>query len=373
MFFRPDCGYAGVHKAGTLDNVGDLKKQSGIIGGMFGLEGGAFSSTRPLLTALGPRSLLLATARSAFFLLVRQLSPPQVWLPSYLCGVVADAVSAAGGTVRFFPINERLEIADLAWVNEVRQGDLVVFIDYFGIRSWRSTATTARAKGAWVVEDASQALLLDEIAPEAHYAVFSPRKFVGVPEGGILLPQTDAPLGRDPLPPSPPAWWWDSFQASLLRAEFDRHGGDRRWFDLFRGSDPNGPHEPCAMSELTRVILHAHVDWQRHAEARRNNYRLLARRLPELALWPELPEDVVPLGFPIRLANRDPVRQHLFTREIYPPVHWPIAGLVPSEFHLSHTLAAELMTLPCDQRYSSADMNRLAETVCEAGARPVAR
>jgi hypothetical protein len=72
-----------------------------------------------------------------------------------------------------------------------------------------------------------------------------------------------------------------------------------------------------------------------------------------------LPDGVVPLGFPVRLKERDRVRQALFDARIYPPVHWPIAEVVPNEFGASHQLATEIMTLPCDQRYGAPDVERM--------------
>lgn len=37
-------------------------------------------------------------------------------------------------------------------------------------------------------------------------------------------------------------------------------------------------------------------------------------------------------------------RQALFDHEIYPPVHWPIKGIVPEKFRDSHQLSDEIMT-----------------------------
>jgi len=65
----------------------------------------------------------------------------------------------------------------------------------------------------------------------------------------------------------------------------------------------------------------------------------------------------------MRVQNRDRLRQILFDQEIYPPVHWPIQDVVSEKFIESHRLSAEIMTLPCDQRYDIRDMERMAEAV----------
>ena len=113
------------------------------------------------------------------------------------------------------------------------------------------------------------------------------------------------------------------------------------------------------MSDLSLLILKHAVDWQKVSERRRDNYKFLASKLGQIAVIPELTSDVVPLGFPVRLKERDRIRQALFAEKIYPQFHWPIAGFVPSEFEASHRLAAEVMTIPCDQRYNQSDMERV--------------
>ncbi len=107
-------------------------------------------------------------------------------------------------------------------------------------------------------------------------------------------------------------------------------------------------------------------DYSAIAERRRRNYAILGEALGRFAIFPDLPDQVVPLGFPMRAKDRDQLQQVLFHREIFPPIHWPIEGVVPAEFGASHRLAAEILTLPCDQRYGNADMERMARLVLEA-------
>jgi hypothetical protein len=336
---------------------------SSIMGGMFGLEigtrGDSASAVAPSQILAG-QHLRLVTARSAFTLLARTLRPAAVWLPSYLCGVVLDAFVASDTRVNFYAVSEDLKISDDAWLKKVQPGDMVVFIDYFGFNEWEHVGKQSKERGAWVVEDACQAMLNTRFNKNADYVIASPRKFFGVPDGGILLAQNGATLPSGNLPPPPPEWWLNALKASQLRAEFDRHGGDRQWFELFRKTDPHGPMEPGRMSELSSLLLDHAIDYGGIAASRRRNFSRLAVALPEFALFRELSDDVVPLGFPVRVRERDRVRQGLFDREIYPPVHWPIQNIVPKEFQSSHRLAQEILMLPCDQRYDTEDMDRLA-------------
>ena len=338
---------------------------------MFGLE----ALTKPrnsvpnaLPGFLAEPQIKLATARGAFNLLCSFLAPKTVWLPSYLCGVIIDAVASTRIPVRFYTVDGHLKVAEDEWLNEIIPGDIAVFIDYFGFNAWSESGAEARKRGAWVVEDACQAMLNERFCEYSHYIIFSPRKFIGVPDGGILMAQDGSELPSLNLQPPRAEWWLDAFTASRLRAEFDQYGGDRRWFDLFRKTDPSGPLEPTQMSEISSLLLIHAIDYKAIAARRQENYRLLAREIPDLALLPELPLGITPLGFPIRLPDRDQVQKSCFAKEIYPTVHWPITGVVPPQFLASHYLAREIMTLPCDQRYGPTDLTRMIALLREKGA-----
>ncbi len=331
-----------------------------IIGGMFGLE--LFESDASLKAKepprfLGGRQRLLATARSAVKLLVRALRPASVWLPSYICGVVIDAAREPGVRVRFYAVDQSL-IPDNDWLRQIQAGDLVIFADYFGFDTWSLHGAEAGARGAHIVEDACQAMLNTDFSPHSDYIIFSPRKFIGVPDGGILVTGRNTELPGADFPAPPAQWLLQATRASILRSEFDRYGGDRSWFKMFQSAEANGPMEPCRMSDLSAAILRI-VDWATIKRGRRRNYEYLLSELGELAIFPNLPRYVVPLGFPICVRNRDRVRRSLFNERIYPAVHWEIVDLVPAEFISSHRLASEIMTLPSDQRYGRDDMKRM--------------
>jgi len=335
-----------------------------IIGGMFGL--GEMSdhmhSAPPFLKG---NPVLLSNARSGFALLIELLSPAHVWMPSYFCGPVLKAVGERMATVKLYEVDYDLALSSLEWLDSVQPNDLVVVLDYFGFPCDPKCKQRAKERGAWVLEDACQALLSEEVGSLSDFILYSPRKFLGIPDGGILVHNHAIACDTVKLEPPPPKWWLKAFSASVLRREFDLHGGERRWFELFQESEIEGPIGPYAMSEFSRMLLQHSFDYSMIAEKRVRNYKLLAHGLGEFGLFPFLPEGVVPLGFPIRIKDRDRVRQALFKHEIYLPVHWPIHGVVPEKFRDSHRLASELVTLPCDQRYSDSDMERMIRCMTE--------
>lgn len=264
---------------------------------------------------------------------------------------------------RFYPIGESLEFNEDAWLQEIKAGDLVVFIDYFGFRFWDEWGEIAAKKGAIVVEDASQALMNLNFSAFADYVIASPRKFIGVVDGGILMARKGHVLPTVDLPPVQEGWWKAYSLAARRRAEFDQAKGDRGWFALYQQAEAQMSSAPARMSDVSKHILLSVLDWDDWAERRRKNFGMLAGGLESIAVHTRFSDGTVPLGFPVQVSHRNEMRDRLYSAGIYPPVHWPLDGVVSREFKSSHLLASRIMTLPCDQRYTEADMKRIIDCI----------
>jgi hypothetical protein len=341
-----------------------------VIGGVFPLEEPASTTqTNQDWSFLQQGVLHLASARGAFTLLVRTLRPRRVWLPSYLCSSIVEAFREADTEVVFFPVGRDLRCESAVWLDRVAPGDFVLRIHYFGFPNSDPVFEEGALRGAWLVDDAAQALLSEGVGAGADFVVFSPRKFVGVPDGGCMIMRHPLPDLPPQFPPASTAWWRKSLSAVTLRREFDAGSHDRAWFPTFQHAEGQVPIEPQSMSELSYRLLSRGINYTSIASRRRDNYKLLLEHIGEVAIFPELLQGVVPLGFPVQIRRRDAIRDALFKEQIFPPVHWPLDGCVPASFANSHALTHEIMTLPCDQRYDAEDMRRILEVWHEANAR----
>jgi dTDP-4-amino-4,6-dideoxygalactose transaminase len=339
-----------------------------LIGGLFGLaevspEEAAAAAGRPKPAFLDGSPVLTVSARAAIALLLDTIRPVKVWLPSYVCAALFDVV-ACRARVCWYPVGADLRPADPSWLERVETDDVVVVVDYFGFPAPAELFEEARGRGAFVLEDASQALLTTGVGAQADAVVFSPRKFAGVVDGGVLRVAAADRLPMQPLAAAPDEWWRIALEAAMGRAAYDRGSGDRSWFESFRRAENAVPDRPYAMSGLSADLLNA-IDFAEIAERRRSNYQCLQSRLRGRAVLPALSDGVVPLGFPVRLRHRDRVRQALFANDMFAPTHWRIDGLVPPDFTESLSLASAILTLPCDQRCSEDDMDRMAAVVAE--------
>jgi hypothetical protein len=308
----------------------------------------------------------MVNARSAFSFLGQALQPRKAWLPSYLCQAVVQGFQAAAVPMEFFPVNDRLHCENAGWLKHIQPGDLVLRVNYFGFVNTDPVFEEAISRGAWIVDDAAQALLTKDIGTAASFVIYSPRKFVGVPDGAFLVPMISAPRQWPAVQPVPTAWWLGTFSASQLRRDFDLGVTSRDWYAAFQGAERTAPIGSFAMSEFSGHLLDQCFDFSVIARIRRVNYLQLLKLLGDFALFRELPAGVVPIGFPVRLHHRDAVRQELFREQVFPPVHWALSGWMPDSFAASHNLAKEMMTLPCDQRYDGDDMQHVSEAFLRA-------
>lgn len=105
-----------------------------------------------------------------------------------------------------------------------------------------------------------------------------------------------------------------------------------------------------------------YIDFSALQRKFRANYMILEKALKP-SFFGELPEHVIPTGYPWVGDDRNHVRQRCFDHRIYPPVHWVLKNVVPETFKASHSLSSRIMTIPCDYRYNEDDMQRVVDVL----------
>lgn len=330
-------------------------------GGVFALSQPGVTGWESRIPALG-KNLFCFNARSALHLLLKYLRPPQVWLPTYLCPELLKALPPEQDW-HFYEHTPGPHVQPDIWPG-LKPQDLVLTIAYLGFEPDPDWLALLRARGARVLIDASQALFLSS-RHGADYLLYSPRKWGGVSEGGILA-GPDLPAQPNALPT--PQAGLEMAEAMALRREFDQQGQDdsalqARWFALFRQAEA---HQPVGAWPMSAEAIGRWFQLRSDPliqQRRRDNYLHLLDSLAEWALYPALPQATVPLAFALRVKQRDALQNALAQARIYCPVYWPLAGAVPDHYSQSHRLSEELLCLPCDQRYGLSDMAEIAAQV----------
>ncbi len=301
------------------------------------------------------------TARAALCALLKARRARRIWLPAYACSALAQAASSAGVEICWYGVDDCLSADEARLAEGLRSGDVALVIAYFGQSpaSGLLALAASRPDVLWI-EDRAQALAVD--GPTwAEVALYSPRKLVGAPDGGLLV-------GRGALPTPESSASPVNAAPQLARLADPKGLAPETWYPGFQAQEAAFDATPLAMSELTREVLEG-INPAPLVLRRRENFAALAEALKDYGLWPDLEIAFAPMVFPVRIADRDEVVRRMAAERIYCAHHWPDLPSPAEDFPGVHALNAELLSIPCDHRYGAEDMARVAEKLT-ALARP---
>jgi hypothetical protein len=314
-----------------------------------------------------PCALRCDTGRSALGLALRDWAArqpgvaPRVWIPSYVCPSVTDAVEALGLPVARYASRPGEWSAPAA-----SAGDVVVVVHYFGLLDPVALDWLMRPDGREfaVIEDCVQAPYTEQAGASGDYAITSLRKWWPAPDGALVCSRQ--PLSAPALLAPDEGYIGRRTFAKLARG---RHVDDATYLGWIEESEERLASSPPREASWLSQHLLARADSAQAALARRQNWARLAAELDRhkhvAPLYRALPEGAVPLAYPVLLdaGRRDQLRRFLATRRIYCPVHWPMPaeGTPAADWSLSQ----RMLSLPLDQRYGAPEMARLAAAVIE--------
>lgn len=308
----------------------------------------------------------LDTGRSALALaldaIIKQGATRKAWLPSYLCGSIADAFLAKGFSVNYYPVKADLTME--APPRRIQAGDAFLFIHYFGIKNTSALEwLSASGGGFWVIEDAVQAPFTKGVGEAGDFVFTSLRKFLPQPDGALLSGNHPVEGGIDAPSES---FVSKKFIGKLLRGF---SGNDEAFLRLLEDSEKELKDiRPRGISTLSRFIMER-TDFESVSNRRRSNYLCLAELISGISgvspLFPALPEGAIPLGLPVLAKERDRLRKRLAERNIFCSVHWPLEHEDSPETASAHKLGSMILTLPVNQDYNKESMERVQKAIRE--------
>lgn len=312
--------------------------------------GGYFELELPARRALPHPGLTgFQSARAAFLALLRAGRPKRVWMPRYTCNAMLAPLEKAGIQYAWYDLTDELDVdAEV----KLGSGDWLLYVNYFGICGGWVKSLMRRFPPAQIVLDYAQALFA---APhrQALATIYSPRKFVGVPDGGLIYSQI-------PLPPPDEV---DAISFSRMEHLIKRLGASpEAGYAAFQEAEASlDDPEPRRMSQLSERILTS-IDFLSVQRIRQDNFKTLHARLGnDNSLLAGMEATDVPLCYPYQSANAE-LRQHLIDKRIFPATYWndALARLDPET---ADRLVRRLLPLPIDQRYDAADMARISDVI----------
>lgn len=305
------------------------------IGGYFELECGR----TPLYHEEG---IYLNSCRNAIRYLIRTLGIKRLHIPYYTCRAVEDSITREGCEIRKYYLDR-----DLMPAAEFPKDDFIIYNNYFGVAGKNVKALADIYPN--LIADNAQAFYSK---PECRATVYSPRKFFGLPDGGILR-------GMDiPAPELDKGVSADVTSHLLKRLDY----GARSGYPDFVANDRLIDRYPLlSMSNLTRAVM-GNIDYERAKERRLENFHYLEKRLP--SDFPvSLSSDDVPLVYPYLVDDGDSIRTRLIDNNIFCARYWPETIRTSRPGSLEYNLAKNMVAIPIDQRYGLREMKEIADFV----------
>lgn len=317
----------------------------------------------------------------------------KAYLPAYTCETVLNAFLKDGVDVRFYRVDEALRPHwDSAVLNS---SDVLLLSGYYGYKTYETGyldeksiddfeafLAKLKANGLTLFFDLTHTAFDRRPLPKLwDYAAGSLRKWMGVYSGGFALKNSSAFAPDIPTLPA------DEKHIALRRKALELAGQSfnantleeqtalreqstsvfwegelylRRIFDVFR-------------SDADSLNILRHTDFDAIRERRRGNYKHLVARLKDglgerkgnwMPFSLELTDEICPSHFTLFCEDREALVTYLSKQKIGSSVYWPI--LEPLTGELRRQTAAitdRVLSVSCDQRYGTEDMDRLADAL----------
>lgn len=279
--------------------------------------------------------IFLNSARNALRHIVRVYAIKKMHVPSYTCPVVFETLKAENCKISLYEIDENF----FPIFSSIDRNEFILYNNWFGICG-KNVNKLVKIYPKLIIDNAQSFYSY----PKGLASFYSPRKFFGVPDGGILFCCQVA------------NWEYDvdvSYDRCMHLLKRLDVGAGAGYSDFIENEELLKNQPIRKMSNLTKNLLE-NIDYEDAKRCRLDNFRYLDAHLNnELAL--DLAEDDVPMVYPY-LTKDAGLRDKLIKDGIFVAKYWP--GLSGSARWVDY-----LLPLPIDHRYDVEDMNTILQMI----------
>lgn len=288
------------------------------------------------------------SGRAALHYILRLCQPTLVYVPFYTCNALLQSFEAAGVAYKQYAIDEKLDPVALP---ELQPDEYFLYINYFGLKEATVQMLSARY-GQRLIADCTQAFFTKGNGNSWFFN--SCRKFFGVPDGAYLYPP-------DSIQIEPVESNHETYTLEHLIKRFNGHV--QEGYAAFQENEKLCGPEITGMSVLSGHLL-SNIDYAEVIARRRANFNYLhqvfknSNQFHLAAL-----DECVPMMYPLLPAVLVD-RESLHRSKLFIPTFWAeVRDSNDPLFETERKLAAQLLPLPIDHRYTEADMQRMAAVI----------
>ena len=292
------------------------------------------------------------SGRNALEFILRSMEslPRMVWIPYYTCDVILQPLKRLGIPYQYYSIDNNLKVKGIP---NLGKDDYIVVNNYFGLLdSYIDKLVLKKTLVHHIIVDDTQAWYDRERLGIRQF--YSPRKFFGVPDGGVAWTPISKEIELSPY------CSYDGCSHLLKRLDTGAQSG----YEDFVTNDKRLDDQPLlSMSNLTKAILSG-IDYDDVRLHRRSNFEMLHSKLAStnrLSI-PDLSDFSCPMIYPYWIDYPN-LRHELIEAGIFVASYWPNILKGRKTETLEYNLATNLIPLPIDQRYQEQDMERIIDII----------
>lgn len=299
--------------------------------------------------SLHSKAVFLNSGRHALEYILRGLNNiHRIWIPYFTCDSVLQPIKSLNIPYSFYRINDALEIKELI---DLKKGEYLLYTNYYGIKDFY-TASLIKQYDEHLIIDNAQALFCPAIAS---HQLYSPRKYIGMPDGGIAVTTLENYSQNLPISNS-----FDQCLHLLKRCELNPSEG----YKDFQANDVKLDNASLGrMSKISQSILFS-ADFESIKQRRRENFLMLHQDLRKTNLLeiPNMDTFAVPLVYPYRSTNLN-LKKELISKNIFVATYWPNVFEWTKPEDIEYKIAESVVCIPIDQRYGKEEMGLIIKEI----------
>jgi hypothetical protein len=295
------------------------------------------------------------SGRSSLKLLLHKLKTKKFLVPNYLCEIMIKIFNEFGIDYSFYNINSDLLI-DTASI-EGKNYEVLYVINYFG---QNHDLCDFIDQDTIVVEDNVFLPQFENSMNIDNWAGFNSfRKISPIADGSLI--KSTFKLPDELIKENRSDFAQTKYMAKDMKYQYikDNRYSEEEYLALFKQAE----NKLDMQEEIYNISSHSLFrlfDFMGRIEqeysARIGNFNVLDSYLSDKSVKIKTK---FPSFYILSVGRRDELREYLFSKKIFLPVHWPSINGVSSD------LCKALISIPVDSRYNEEDMSRIAGLVNE--------
>lgn len=302
----------------------------------------------------------------------------KILLPAYTCETVILPFIDEGFEIGYYGINIDMSVNVESLLNITKdfQPNAVLFHSYFGFDTLSANKNIIEKLhdcGIVIIEDITQSVFSDHYIECADYYVSSLRKFLAIPDGGVLFSKKTFDIMGICSPNKElvriaievfdqKAEYFSVSQDEALKAKF------RDGYIRLNKMIADNNHLTYINPESLQIFESCDVEYIR--KKRQNNFKRLRAIIREIdSLSPvifDMDDNVSPLYLPIYVKHdRKTLQKYLADNKVYCPVIWPKPGQVVCDCKEINYMYTHMLCIPIDQRYGEDDLLKIERLLRE--------